>query len=51
MNTYIVKTTIELEADSTVQAEDLVMGLDIVDEDGHSVPAYIEIEEVIDNGS
>lgn len=46
MKNYIVKALIEVEADSKDEAEDLVLGLDITDDLGHSLPSYVQIEEV-----
>lgn len=43
---YVVKLFIELEAESEREAEDLVLGLDIANNDGESIPCYVEVEEV-----
>ena len=47
---YIVKATIELEATSEPEAEDIVLGMELVDLEGNSIENYIEIEEVKEVG-
>lgn len=48
MDNYVITTHIELPAASQAEAEDLVMGMDIVDVNGISIEeVYIEIEKVV----
>ena len=47
MNNYVVHTMIEIEAKDEAEAEELVLGLDVVDDAGNSLPAYVEIEKVV----
>lgn len=46
MKTYVVSTVIEMEADDAEQAEELVLGLDVVDINGDTIPCYVEVTEV-----
>ena len=47
MKNYIVKTTIEFAAASQAEAEDIVLGMELVDLEGKPLEeVYIEIEEV-----
>lgn len=44
--TYVVTATIEVEAASEAEAEELVMGMSACDDEAREYPTYIEIKEV-----
>lgn len=49
MKNYVVNANIELPAVSSAEAEDLIMGMEIVDMDGNSLTeVFISIEEVVE---
>ncbi len=49
MKQYVVKTMIEIPAQNASEAEDIVLGMELVDLEGNELKeVYVEIEEVLE---